>query len=162
MTKMELDRLTLQVGTKLRASGKSIAVAESLTAGKLQDALASVSGSSSYFRGGFTAYTLDLKVAVLGVSREIAEECSCVSTVVAYQMAAGIQKLCGADIGIGTTGYAEPYGDVEIPFAHVCVMVGKGHISQIMVEGEPGLSREGMRVRVTTEALRTLDLLLGD
>ncbi len=157
----ELLDLSTRIGAKLKESGRTIAAAESLTAGKVQDALASVSGSSSYFRGGFTAYTLDLKVGVLGVDREMAETCSCVSAPVAYQMAKGIRALCVSDIGIGTTGYAEPYGDVLVPYAHVCVMVGEKHISQILVNGNAEMTREQMRLKVVAEALATVALLLG-
>ncbi len=157
----ELLDLSTRIGAQLRASGQTIAVAESLTAGKIQDALASVSGSSGYFRGGLTAYTLDIKVDILGVGRETAEQNSCVSEPVAYQMARGVSKLFAADVGIGTTGFAEPNDDVEVAYAHACVKLGEKHISQITVHGLPGMSREDMRVLVTTEALKTLVLILG-
>ena len=76
-------------------------------------------------------------------------------------MAKGIRALCVSDIGIGTTGYAEPYGDVLVPYAHVCVMVGEKHISQILVNGNAEMTREQMRLKVVAEALATVALLLG-
>ena len=45
-----------------RAPRLTLAVAESLTAGLVQARVASVSGSSDYFLGGITAYSLDEKV----------------------------------------------------------------------------------------------------
>lgn len=95
----------------------TIAVAESLTCGLVQDRLGSVSGSSSYLVGGITAYNIDQKVNLLGVNREHAQSCNCVSQLVADEMAMGVCKLFGADIGIGTTGYAEPCKDVKYPHA---------------------------------------------
>jgi len=81
--------LSRRIGAKLKEGGFTVAVAESLTAGKIQDALASVSGSSAYFLGGITAYQLDTKVKFLGVDRDLAVECGCVSEAVASQMATG-------------------------------------------------------------------------
>jgi nicotinamide-nucleotide amidase len=110
---MELKQLLL------RAPRLTLAVAESLTAGNVQARVASVSGSSDYFLGGITAYSLDEKVRHLGVARAAAKKVNCVSAEVAEQMACGVCKLFGSDVGIGTTGYAEPNAKLEIlqPFA---------------------------------------------
>ena len=103
----------------LRAPRLTLAVAESLTAGNVQARVASVSGSSEYFLGGITAYSLDEKVRHLGVARAPAKKVNCVSADVAEQMACGVCKLFGSDIGVGTTGYAEPNAKLNIvqPFA---------------------------------------------
>jgi len=107
-----------------RRLGLSVATAESITAGNIQAALSSVSGASDYFQGGVTAYNLDQKVKLLGVDREMAEACNCVSGNVAAQMAHGARDLFQTDIAIATTGYAEPCpaeGIVE-PFVHIVVL----------------------------------------
>ena len=97
----------------------TLAVAESLTAGNVQARVASVSGSSEYFLGGVTAYSLDQKVKLLGVERAAAKKVKCVSAEVAQQMARGACALFGADIAVATTGYAEPSpaDGVAVPFA---------------------------------------------
>ncbi len=41
----------------LRAPRRTLAVAESLTAGHVQARVASIAGASGYFLGGVTAYT---------------------------------------------------------------------------------------------------------
>lgn len=92
----------------LRDPRWSVAAAESLTAGHVQALIAAVSGSSGYFRGGITAYTIDQKVRHLGVDRVAAEACDCVSQSVAEQMARGACGLFDADLAVATTGYAEP------------------------------------------------------
>ncbi len=86
----------------------TLAAAESLTAGHVQARIAAVSGSSEYFLGGVTAYSLDQKVRLLGVDRAAARKVNCVSAAVAEQMAVGALKLFGADVAVATTGYAEP------------------------------------------------------
>lgn len=92
----------------LRAPRWTVAAAESLTAGHVQAAIGAVSGASNYFRGGMTAYSLEQKVGLLGVDRAAAEASHCVSQAVAEQMARGACALFGADVGVATTGYAEP------------------------------------------------------
>ena len=103
----------------LRAPRLTLAVGESLTAGNVQARIASVSGSSEYFLGGVTAYSLEQKAKLLGVDRVAAKKVKCVSAAVAEQMACGACKLFGADVAVATTGYAEPSAaeDVAAPFA---------------------------------------------
>jgi PncC family amidohydrolase len=157
--KDQIDDLAQRIGAVLKAKGLTIAVAESLTAGKVQDAFGSVSGASDYFRGGMTAYHIDQKVKHLGVDRELAELCNCVSAAVAYQMADGVRKLMGTDISIATTGYAEPPVEGMEAYAFACVLVGTAG-GQIMVQGE-NLTREQMRQKVVLEALECLAIMVG-
>jgi nicotinamide-nucleotide amidase len=103
----------------LREPRLTLAVAESLTAGHVQARVASVSGSSAYFLGGVTAYSIDQKVKLLGVNRAAAKKVNCVSAEIAEQMARGAGKLFSADVAVATTGYAEPSpaDGVTVPFA---------------------------------------------
>ena len=101
----------------LRPKVRTLAVAESLTCGRVQARIGSISGASEFFLGGITAYTLDQKVKHLGVDRASAEKVNCVSATVAEQMAAGACRLFGSELGLATTGYAEPTAGVAVPFA---------------------------------------------
>lgn len=85
-----------------------LATAESVTVGRLQSMIGAVSGASTFFRGGITAYNIEQKVQLLGVRRAHAELVDCVSPQVAAQMAEGATRIFHADIGLATTGYAEP------------------------------------------------------
>ena len=131
--------------------GRSIAVAESLTAGNLQALIAAVSGASRYFFGGVTTYNIDQKVALLGVDRAVAAPVNCVSEAVACQMAAGVRRLTGADVGIATTGYAEAWGDITTPMAWIAVDVG-GVITTVRVEA-PGRDRRAVQLHIAETAL---------
>jgi nicotinamide-nucleotide amidase len=86
----------------------TLAAAESLTSGRVQARIGEISGASGFFLGGITAYELEQKVRHLGVDRLEAERAKCVSAAVAEQMACGVCRLFGADLGVATTGYAEP------------------------------------------------------
>ncbi len=106
----------------------TLAVAESLTAGNVQARVAAVSGASNFFLGGVTAYSLEQKVKLLGVNRAHAAEVNCVSARVAEEMARGVCGLFGADVGVATTGYAEPSEEngVVAPFAWWAVAWRRG------------------------------------
>jgi nicotinamide-nucleotide amidase len=85
----------------------TLAVAESLTCGHVQARVGAISGASGFFLGGITAYTLDQKVTHLGVNRAAAKRVDGVSAAVAREMARGVCRLFGSDLGLATTGYAE-------------------------------------------------------
>ena len=129
----ELKSLFLQKGWQL-------CVAESVTVGRLQALLGSVSGASDFFVGGITTYNLEQKVRHLGVAREEAERTDCVSPLVCQQMARGACALFDAPIAIATTGYAEPYAErnVTTPWAHISIW-----------ESVTGTELAGVRVEAT-------------
>ena len=86
----------------------TLAVAESLTCGRLQARIGEISGASTFFAGGITAYSLEQKVRQLGVNRAAARKVNCVSVSVADEMARGVCRSFRSDLGVATTGYAEP------------------------------------------------------
>jgi len=102
-----------------REPSLTLAVAESMTGGLVQAAITAVSGSSGYFLGGITAYTLDQKAKHLGVKRAAAAKVNCVSAEVASEMARGAARFFDADVAVATTGYAESSKEwgVDEPFA---------------------------------------------
>jgi nicotinamide-nucleotide amidase len=101
----------------------TVAAAESLTCGRVQAQIGAVSGASEYFLGGLTAYSLEQKVRHLAVDRAAARRVNSVSAEVAEQMARGVCGLFGSDLGLATTGYAEPSPADEVvdPFAYWAV-----------------------------------------
>ena len=90
--------------------GVSVAVAESCTAGLIASKLTTVSGSSSYFKGGVVAYQNEIKTKILGVSRSIIDEKTEVSAEVVRQMAKSVLEKFDADFAVATSGYAGPTG----------------------------------------------------
>ena len=97
----------------------TLAVAESLTCGRVQARIGQTSGASEYFLGGITAYSIEQKVKHLGVDEPTARALNGVSMDVAEEMARGVCALFGSQIGLATTGYAEPFPERKVshPFA---------------------------------------------
>ncbi|QRY56355.1 CinA family protein [Sphingobacterium siyangense] len=104
---MELDKDVIQHIGKL-LDRKTVATAESVTAGQLQFMLSQIENAAANFKGGITAYTLEEKVNLLGIDEDEAKACDCVSSQIAEDMALQASHLFNADFGIGVTGYATP------------------------------------------------------
>jgi nicotinamide-nucleotide amidase len=139
----------------------TLAVAESLTGGRLQARITAVSGASEFFLGGITAYTLDQKVRHLGVARAGARASNSVSRRVAEQMARGACALFGADAGVSTTGYAESSAEwkVRVPFAWWAVALRRPRGGFSVTSGSirlPGLTRVEVQEAVAEAALEAL------
>ena len=103
--------------------GLTVGTAESLTGGLLCAALTSVPGSSDTVRGGVVSYATDLKAALLGVSRERLSDVGAVDALVAEQMAQGVRRLLGTDVGLATTGVAGPGPADGVPAGTVHIAV---------------------------------------
>ncbi len=95
------------IGTFLKQKKLTLAIAESITGGKIAAKVVAISGASTYFKGSITAYDTSVKIDLLGVSKAEIAAHTVVSEVVAKQMAEGVRQLLGADIGISSTGIAE-------------------------------------------------------
>jgi len=104
------DTLESVVGRLLLGKRLTLAVAESCTGGLIGDRITDFAGSSVYFKEGVVAYSNEAKVRILGVKEETLNESSAVSPESALEMARGIQRISGTDIGLASTGIAGPTG----------------------------------------------------
>lgn len=102
-----------RLGEKLRDRGDTLAVAESLTGGRIADFLTNVPGSSDYFDRGFVTYAYEAKRQELGVPRELLDEHGAVSEQVARAMARGVRDVADVTWGVSATGIAGPTGGTE-------------------------------------------------
>ena len=94
-----------------RLAGKTLATAESMTAGGIGAALTAVPGASVVFKGGVISYCDEVKHQVLGVPRAYLATFGAVSAPVAEAMAVGARELMHTDIALSVTGLAGPGGD---------------------------------------------------
>ena len=88
----------------------TLSVAESCTGGALGNRITNVPGSSEIFLGGIIAYSNELKAKMLEVKEETLKKYGAVSKEAAKEMAQGIRKKSGSDIGLSITGIAGPGG----------------------------------------------------
>lgn len=102
------EALVAQAHAALRASGRTVATAESLTGGLIAAALTGAAGSSATFRGGLVVYATELKATLAGVSPALLAERGAVDPDVAAGLAEGARDRLGASLGIGITGVAGP------------------------------------------------------
>jgi nicotinamide-nucleotide amidase len=102
----------------LREHGVTLAIAESLTGGLVAGRLTAIPGASDVFRGGVVSYASDVKFELLEVSSG-----PVVNEPAAIEMAEGVQRLLGADVGLSLTGVAGPSEQDDVPVGTVCIGV---------------------------------------
>jgi PncC family amidohydrolase len=98
------------LGEALRARGWSCATAESYTGGGIAHDITAIAGSSDYFVGGVVAYSNPVKADLLGVQQRTLDSVGAVSAECAAEMAAGVRRVLGVDVGVSSTGIAGPGG----------------------------------------------------
>jgi nicotinamide-nucleotide amidase len=149
------DTLEAVVGAMLRERGLSVATMESCTGGLLASTITDVAGSSSYFKGGFVAYTAEMKIA-LGVDEELIRRHGVVSQEVARDMARAARQRLGADFGIGITGVAGPEPLEDKPVGTVHIALDDPDTSGQAISYAFAQSRAAIKRRAVTTALALL------
>ncbi len=144
------------VGRQLREAARTLAVAESCTAGMLGMHITRVPGSSAYFKGGILCYGNEAKMELCGVEPELLERHGAVSAEVAEALARGVRRALHSDIGLSITGIAGPGGGTpEKPVGLVYIGLSDGERSLSRHRVMPG-DRESIRERSTYLALSWL------
>ena len=149
------DSLAGVVLAALRASGATVAVAESLTAGLLGAALTELPGSSDVFRGGVQVYATDLKATLGGVPEPVLAEHGAVSAATAEALAVAVRDRLGASYGLALTGVAGPERQEGHPVGTVFAAVADGSGVRSTAVRMPG-DRSRVRLLAVTVALDLL------
>ena len=149
------SRVDDQVASLL--AGRTVATAESCTAGLVAARLTDRPGSSAYVAGGVVAYANDAKLDLLGVDPALIETHGAVSEEVATAMAEGALRRFGVNTAVSVTGVAGPDGGTEDkPVGTVCWSVrlaeGGGITRRALLPGD----RADIRDRSTTVAMHLL------
>jgi nicotinamide-nucleotide amidase len=109
------------VGALLKERGLTVALAESCSGGLVGHRLTNVPGSSAYVKGGIVAYSNAMKQQSLGVRAETLAAHGAVSEETASEMAVGVRRSLGSDLGLAVTGIAGPDGGTpDKPVGTVC------------------------------------------
>jgi nicotinamide-nucleotide amidase len=143
-------------------AGRTIATAESCTAGLVAARLADRPGSSAYLLGSVVAYANSAKSELLQVDPALIAEHGAVSEPVAEAMAAGALARFGADTAVAVTGIAGPGGGTaDKPVGTVCFSVQTADGRTITKTRRLPGERADVRERSTTVALHLLRQLLA-
>ena len=100
----------------LRDRKLTLAVAESVTGGLVSGRLTAIAGASDVFRGSVVSYSSEIKFDLLNVTRG-----PVVSESAAKEMAVGVRKTLGSDIGLALTGVAGPTEQDGVKVGTLCV-----------------------------------------
>lgn len=98
------------VGALLRGQKATLAVAESVTGGKIAELLTEERGASDYFVGSAVTYHESLKQRWASVPAEQLARFGAVSKEVALSMAEGVRAQAATTYGLSVTGFAGPTG----------------------------------------------------
>ena len=150
------DRLETVVARLLKERGLTLAMAESCTGGLISNLLTDVPGISENLLETCVTYSNQAKINRLGVKHETLEAYGAVSPQTAQEMAEGILRTSGADIGLAVTGIAGPGGGTpEKPVGLVYIAIamdGNVEVKSIYNQGDR------KRIKLST-ANTALDLL---
>jgi nicotinamide-nucleotide amidase len=149
------ETLAAVVLRHMQQRGLTLAVAESLTGGMVNTMLTDVPGSSATLLGGVVAYSPGAKNEILNVPQHVIDQHSVVSAQTAATMAEGVLDLCGADIGLSTTGEAGP--ESASGAAVGTVFIGLSHAGGTQTFERSFMSdRDTNRLRAAMSALDVL------
>lgn len=106
----EDEELVHLVGRMLMERELTLSAAESCTGGMFGAAVTDVPGISAVFDRSLVTYSNEAKMQELGVRAETLAEHGAVSEQTAREMAEGVRRVSGTDIGVSVTGIAGPDG----------------------------------------------------
>ena len=159
---MELT-LEEQLVNKLIENNWHVSCAESCTGGLVASRIVNVANASKVFDASFVTYANEAKIKYLGVSPETIKKHGVVSEEVVWEMAKGVAKETGADVGIAVSGIAGPGGGTDKkPVGMVCFgFYVNGKITTYTCQfGSPG--RNEVRALSTEYALQTTLSLISE
>ena len=139
---------------RLTDDDMTVAVAESLTGGRLASRLTDAPGASKVVLGGVVSYATEVKISVLKVPEALVDDHGVISAECAASMAEGIRDLMGSTYGLSTTGVAGPEEQEGEAVGTVFVAVAAGDGTSVVP-----LSLEGDREHIQE---RTVDAVLSE
>ena len=111
----------------------TLATAESCTGGLVSSWITNVPGASAFFMRGAICYSNQSKIDTLDVKKLSLDMYGAVSKQVAEEMANGVRKVAGTDIGLSVTGIAGPDGgtpEKPVGLVYIALSTDKETISK--------------------------------
>lgn len=107
---LDLKLVSKEINEMMWRNHKTLATAESCTAGRVASVITAVPGSSNYYKGGLVCYTDEVKIQLLKVDADIIAEKTPVCEEVVRQMVIGANELFHTDYAVAISGFAGPGG----------------------------------------------------
>ncbi len=145
-----------QLVNQLLEKNWHISCAESCTGGLVAARIVNVANASGVFDVSFVTYANEAKINYVHVSPDTIAKHGVVSEEVVHEMALGVAKVSGSEVGIGISGIAGPSGGTDKkPVGMVCFgfYIDGNVTTKTMQFGNPG--RNEVRQLATDFALRT-------
>ncbi len=162
----EIAELSSQLVDLLKSKKMHISSAESLTGGMVSESITAVPGASEVIECGVCSYSNRIKHELLGVSLETLEKYTEYSIQTACEMADGVRRLSGADIGVSTTGIAGPSGALPgKPVGFTCIGISTAentYAKEFIFGSGSGCERELIRKLAVINALKNAVEELGE
>ena len=140
------------LGDLLRASGATVAAAESLTGGLIGAELTRYGGASEYFKGSLVVYATEAKAALAGIDPAILSGPGPVSEQCAAALAEAAARRFDADLGVAATGVAGPAEQDGRPVGTIFVAAHLGGRTEVRSVRGYG-DRDHVRAIVAVSAL---------
>ena len=154
---VDVTNLQTALVQSLTAKKLTVATAESCTGGYIGKRITEIAGSSLVYGCGVISYANEVKTQLLGVKAETLAQFGAVSAQTAQEMAEGIRKLSGADIGIATTGIAGPDGGTAkkpVGLVYIAASTSQGtEVKELRLSRGYGGEREHIRWLASSQAL---------
>ena len=140
----------------LKEKNLHVAVAESCTGGYVAKRITDVSGASDVFECGICSYSNRIKHQILGVRQETLDTFGAISEETAREMAEGVRRISGAEIGVSVTGNAGPQASEGKDVGLVYIGVDSDHFKKVFmlyVNRKDQDARETIRYLASSHAL---------
>jgi nicotinamide-nucleotide amidase len=158
----DLTPLATSVAELLKASGQTLAVAESSAGGLISATLVAIPGASAYYIGGGVVYTSTARRALLRVGDEVMTGMRASTEPYALLKARTVREQLGATWGLAETGASGPtgnrYGDAA---GHACIAVS-GPVERSITVETGKADREANMWTFTKAALDLLEVCLKE
>ena len=106
-----LDKAAETLGALLRERKEGLCLAESCTAGLIASTLARIGGASQFLWGSYVCYSVEAKVAMLGLDVDEIKRQGTISSPIALAMAEASLNHSKSSWALSVTGLAGPTGD---------------------------------------------------
>ena len=107
---LDLKLVSKEINEMMWRNHKTLATAESCTAGRVSSVITAVPGSSNYYKGGLVCYSDEIKTELLKVDADVIAEKTPVCEEVVRQMVIGANELFHTDYAVAISGFAGPGG----------------------------------------------------